>query len=95
MITAFIFVEAERGQVTGLAQALADLPGISEVYSVSGRLDLVAIARVVEADDLAHLVTEKLAVLTGIVRTETLLAFRAYSRHDLDSLFDVGLTGSR
>ncbi|WP_372718239.1 Lrp/AsnC family transcriptional regulator [Immundisolibacter sp.] len=95
MITAFIFVEAERGQVTGLAQALADLPGISEVYSVSGRLDLVAIARVVEADDLAHLVTEKLAVLPGIVRTETLLAFRAYSRHDLDSLFEVGLTGSQ
>ncbi len=95
MITAFIFVEAERGQVTGLAQALADLPGISEVYSVSGRLDLVAIARVVEADDLAHLVTEKLALLPGIVRTETLLAFRAYSRHDLDSLFEVGLTGSQ
>ncbi len=95
MMTAFIFVEAERGQVTGLAQALADLPGISEVYSVSGRLDLVAIARVVEADDLAHLVTEKLALLPGIVRTETLLAFRAYSRHDLDSLFEVGLTNSR
>ena len=94
MITAFIFIEAERGQVTQLAQALADLPGVSEVYSVSGRLDLVAIARVLEADDLAQLVTEKLATLPGIVRTETLLAFRAYSRHDLDSLFEVGLRDS-
>lgn len=91
MITAFILIEAERGQVTQLAQTLAGLPGVAEVYSVSGRLDLVAIARVAEADDLAQLVTEKLAGLPGIVRTETLLAFRAYSRHDLDSLFDVGL----
>lgn len=93
MITAFVLIEAQRGQVSVLAQALADLPGIAEVYSVSGPHDLVAIVRVAAADDLAALVTDKLAGLSGIVRTETMLAFRAYSRHDLDSLFDVGLRG--
>ncbi len=91
MITAFVLIDAERGQVGALAQRLAELPGVAEVYSVSGRHDLVAIARVAEADDLSALVTDKLAALPGIARTETLLAFRAYSRHDLDSLFDVGL----
>ena len=91
MITAFVLIDAQRGQVGALAQRLAELPGVAEVYSVSGRHDLVAIARVAEADDLSALVTDKLAALPGIARTETLLAFRAYSRHDLDSLFDVGL----
>jgi DNA-binding Lrp family transcriptional regulator len=91
MITAFVMIEALRGQVNRLAQALAELPGMAEVYSVSGRHDLVAIARVASAEDLSTLVTERLATLPGIQRTETLLAFRAYSRHDLDSLFDVGL----
>ncbi len=93
MITAFVLIEVQRGQVSVLAQTLADLPGIAEVYSVSGPHDLVAIVRVAAADDLAALVTDKLAGLSGIVRTETMLAFRAYSRHDLDSLFDVGLGG--
>lgn len=91
MITAFVLIRAERGQVSALAQVLAELPGVAEVYSVSGQHDLVAIARVAAPDDLSVLVTERLAVLRGIVSTETLLAFRAYSRHDLDSLFDVGL----
>lgn len=90
MITAFVLIEAERGQVSHLAQTLAGLSGVAEVYSVSGRHDLVAIARVAAPDDLSVLVTDKLAALPGIVHTETLLAFRAYSRHDLDSLFDVG-----
>ena len=94
MITAFVLIRAERGQVNALAQTLAELPGVAEVYSVSGPHDLVAIARVARPDDLSALVTERLAVLKGIVSTETLLAFRAYSRHDLDSLFDVGLGAS-
>lgn len=94
MITAFVLIRAERGQVAALAQTLAELPGVAEVYSVSGPHDLVAIARVARPDDLAALVTERLAVLKGIVSTETMLAFRAYSRHDLDSLFDVGLGAS-
>lgn len=91
MITAFVLIQAARGQVNTLAQTLADLPGVAEVYSVSGQHDLVAIARVASADDLSVLVTDRLAGLPGIVSTQTLLAFRAYSRHDLESLFEVGL----
>jgi DNA-binding Lrp family transcriptional regulator len=91
MITAFVLIQAARGQVGALAQTLADLPGVAEVYSVSGPHDLVAIARVASADDLSILVTDRLAGLSGIVSTQTLLAFRAYSRHDLESLFEVGL----
>ncbi len=91
MITAFVLIQAARGQVGALAQTLADLPGVAEVYSVSGPHDLVAIARVASADDLSVLVTDRLAGLSGIVSTQTLLAFRAYSRHDLESLFEVGL----
>lgn len=91
MITAFVLIQAARGQVGALAQALADLPGVAEVYSVSGQHDLVAIARVASADDLSILVTDRLAAVSGIVSTQTLLAFRAYSRHDLESLFEVGL----
>ncbi|MEA3219240.1 Lrp/AsnC ligand binding domain-containing protein [Immundisolibacter sp.] len=91
MITAFVLIQAARGQVGALAQALADLPGVAEVYSVSGPHDLVAIARVASADDLSILVTDRLAAVSGIVSTQTLLAFRAYSRHDLESLFEVGL----
>jgi len=91
MITAFVLIQAARGQVNTLAQTLADLPGVAEVYSVSGQHDLVAIARVASPDDLSILVTDRLAGLPGIVSTQTLLAFRAYSRHDLESLFEVGL----
>lgn len=91
MITAFVLIQAARGQVNTLAQTLADLPGVAEVYSVSGQHDLVAIARVASPDDLSVLVTDRLAGLSGIVSTQTLLAFRAYSRHDLESLFEVGL----
>ena len=91
MITAFVLIQAARGQVGALAQTLADLPGVAEVYSVSGPHDLVAIARVASPDDLSILVTDRLAGLSGIVSTQTLLAFRAYSRHDLESLFEVGL----
>ena len=91
MITAFVLIQASRGQVNTLAQTLADLPGVAEVYSVSGQHDLVAIARVASPGDLSVLVTDRLAGLSGIVSTQTLLAFRAYSRHDLESLFEVGL----
>lgn len=91
MITAFVLIQTSRGQVNTLAQTLADLPGVAEVYSVSGQHDLVAIARVASPDDLSVLVTDRLAGLSGIVSTQTLLAFRAYSRHDLESLFEVGL----
>lgn len=90
MVTAVILMQVERSRINAVAQALSDIPGISEVYSVSGRYDLVALARVATNEDLADLATTHLAV-PGIVMTETLLAFRTYSRHDLEGMFGVGM----
>lgn len=90
MITAFVMLTVEPGHVKPLAEQLIDIPGIAEVYSVAGPFDLVAIVRVKHHDDLADLVTDKLAGLEGIERTETLTAFRAYSKRDLGLMWDVG-----
>lgn len=91
MVTAIILLNVSRGRVNELAGKVADLSGISEVYSVGGRYDLVAIARTGTNEELAELVTNHLATLDGIQSTETLIAFRSYSRHDLESMFSIGL----
>lgn len=91
MVNAIILLKIARGRVNVLAEQLAEFSEISEVYSVAGPYDLVAVVRVAHSDDLAQLVTEKMASLDGITHSETMLAFRAYSRHDLDGLFAVGM----
>jgi len=91
MVTSIILLRAKRGQVKALAEDLAARDGISEVYSVSGNYDLVAIARVDDNDALADLVTNELASIDSITHTETMLAFRAFSRHDLQSMFSIGM----
>ena len=91
MVTAIILINADRHHIGDLAQNLADLPGISEVYSVSGRYDLVAVVRVNSNDDLATLVTHEMVNLEGITHTESMLSFRAFSRHDLDEMFSIGM----
>ncbi len=78
------------GRVKPLADRLLEVPGIAEVYSVAGPYDLVAIARVRRHEDLADLVTLHLASLEGVVRTETLVAFRAFSKRDLGLMWDIG-----
>jgi DNA-binding Lrp family transcriptional regulator len=90
MVTSIVLMNLERGVVSDVAQALAALPGISEVYSVGGRYDLAALIRVKTNEDLAELVTGQIGTIKGIARTETLIAFRTYSRHDLDAMFSVG-----
>jgi DNA-binding Lrp family transcriptional regulator len=90
VITAFILLTAQPGRVQPLADGLLEVPGIAEVYSVAGPFDLVAIARVRRHEDLAALVTEHVAGLEGIVRTESLIAFRAYSKRDLGLMWDLG-----
>ena len=87
MVTAIILLHAERTRINEVAEQLAAMEEISEVYSVSGKYDLVAIVRVTANDDLANLVTKKLVKIDHITSTETMLAFRAYSRHDLESMF--------
>ena len=93
MVTAIILIHTEPGTVKDAAEALSRLPGISEVYSVAGEWDLVAVARVHRNEELADLVTTGLAKVDGIASTETLIAFRAYSRHDLDRIFSIGMDG--
>ncbi|HNS90407.1 MAG TPA: Lrp/AsnC ligand binding domain-containing protein [Deltaproteobacteria bacterium] len=90
MVTAIILLNVARERVNEIAEKLADMPGMSEIFSVSGRFDLIAIARVGSTDDLADLVTNKMLKVPGITGSETMLAFRAYSRHDLEGMFSVG-----
>jgi len=90
MITAFVLLTIAPGRVKPLAEKLLDVPGVAEVYSVAGPFDLIAVVRVKRHEDLADLVTTHVAGLDGIVRTETLIAFRAYSKRDLDAMWDLG-----
>jgi DNA-binding Lrp family transcriptional regulator len=91
MVTSIILINAERSQINEVAEQLAAMDGISEVYSVSGNYDLVVIARVPSNDDLANLVTKKMVSIDSILKSETMLAFKAFSRHDLEAIFAVGM----
>jgi DNA-binding Lrp family transcriptional regulator len=90
MVAAIVLIDCERGRIQPVAEALAAIDGVAEVYSVAGRHDLVAIVRVADNDAMAALVTSGLLTVDGISRTETLTAFRAYSQHDLEAMFDFG-----
>jgi len=90
MVTAIVLLKVERDRINAVAEKLAGMPAISEVYSVGGRFDLVAIVRVKENEGLADLVTRQMIGLEGIRDTETMVAFRAYSRHDLEAAFSLG-----
>lgn len=89
MVTSIILINAERTQINDVAEQLAEIESISEVYSVSGKYDLVSIVRVKSNDELSDLVTNQLKTVAGITHTETMLAFQAYSRHDLDAMFSI------
>ena len=91
MVSALVLIECAKGSINETAEALADMKGITEVYSVAGRVDLVAIIRVPNNDDLAQIVTNRLLSIPGIVNTETLIAFRVFSRHDLEQMFSIGI----
>jgi DNA-binding Lrp family transcriptional regulator len=91
MVTAFVMVNAVPNRTAALAETLADLPDVAEVYSVAGDFDLVAVVRVRQHEELADVVTKHIAALDGIVSTHTLIAFRAYSRRDLDAMWSIGV----
>jgi len=91
MITAIVLINAEVGKVPELAERLLEIPQVSEVYSVTGEYDLVALVRVARHEQLAQLVPGTIDGLPGISRTYTLIAFEAFSRHDLESMWSVGL----
>ena len=91
MVTAIVLIETQHGHTNDVAEALAAFPEISEVYSVGGSYDIVALVRVKRNEDIATMVTERMVQVAGIARTETMIAFKTYSRHDLESVFSLGL----
>jgi len=91
MVTAIVLMNVERSRINETAGQLAEMDGISEVYSVSGDYDLVAVLRVRNNEELADLVTNHMLKNEAILRTETMLAFKAYSRHDLEAMFSIGM----
>jgi DNA-binding Lrp family transcriptional regulator len=94
MTHAVVLVRAERSALSDLGGRLAELDGVTEVYSVTGEWDFVAILRVRAPEDLARVVTERLAAVEGIDRTYTMVAFEAFSRHDLEAMFSIGESGA-
>jgi len=90
MVTAIVFVKAEVAKIPKVAEAIAALPGVSEVYSVTGAIDLIVIVRVSSHDQVAEVVADRLNKVTGVLSTETHIAFRAYSQHDLEAAFSLG-----
>ena len=90
MVTAIVLINTAQGCTADVAQALIDLPGITEAYSIAGSYDLVAIARVLDHERLADLVAGRVQKVPGIKATNTLIAFRAYSRRDLEAMWDIG-----
>lgn len=91
MITAVVMISAATDSIGEVATALADLDGVSEVYSVAGHVDLIAIVRVRRFDDVADVIAGHINKVPGVLDTETHIAFRAYSRHDLDATFALGV----
>ena len=91
MITTIVLVKAEPRLIPQAAMKLAGIEGVTEVYSVSGEWDLIAIVKVAEFEQIAHVVTEEFPRVPGLVRTTTLTAFRAYSRKDLEQAWDIGV----
>ncbi|HEX9969356.1 MAG TPA: Lrp/AsnC ligand binding domain-containing protein [Acidimicrobiales bacterium] len=90
MLSAFVLIDAEPARIADLAQELTEVDGVAEVYSVAGGPDLVAVVRVRRQEELAEVVTRGIASLDGILATNTLVAFKAYSRHDLEAMWDLG-----
>jgi len=91
MVNALVLLRVKTDRINEVAQQLVDLDGVSEVYSVAGQYDLVAVLRASSNDRIASLVTEHILKADGLISSETLIAFRAFSRHDLERMFAVGL----
>lgn len=91
MITAIVFVQADTSRIPEVADQIASLEGVSEVYSVTGQIDLIALVRVRRHEEVSAVVADRLNKVPGVIDTETHIAFRAYSQMDLESAFSLGL----
>lgn len=92
MLTAFVMVDAEPNKIAEVAQAIANLPNVAEVYSVTGDNDIIAVVRLGDYEQLANVVPEGLSRVPGVLRTNTVLAFRRFSSKDLEAAWDIGVS---
>ena len=90
MLSAFVLLRVEPRRIADLATELADVDGVAEVYSTAGEADIVAVVRVRHHDELAEVVTRRIVQLEGILDTRTLIAYQAFSRHDLEAMWSLG-----
>jgi DNA-binding Lrp family transcriptional regulator len=91
VITAIVLIDCANDSIAEVAETLASLDGVSEVYSVAGGVDLIAIVRVREFDQIAEVIAGGISKVPGVINTDTHIAFRAYSQHDLEEAFSIGL----
>jgi DNA-binding Lrp family transcriptional regulator len=92
VITAIVLIDCATDSIPEVAETLANLPGVSEVYSVAGGVDLIAMVRVREFDEIAEVIAGGISKMPGVINTDTHIAFRAYSQHDLEEAFSIGFT---
>jgi DNA-binding Lrp family transcriptional regulator len=92
MVNAVVLIQCEIDGIPEAAETIAGIDGVTEVYSVAGEYDLVAIIRVMQHDDLARVIPGGISKVDGVARTETLIAFQVYSKHDLEALFNIGFS---
>lgn len=90
MITAIVFIQADVAHLNEIAEKIADIPGVSEVYSVTGELDLLAMVRVRTHEDISAVVADQLNRVEGVLSTQTQIAFQTFSQHDLEEAFSIG-----
>jgi len=90
VITAIVFIQVEVSQINETAETIAEIDGVSEVYSVTGDLDLIALVRVREHEDVARVIAGKVNKVAGVLSTQTQIAFQTFSRHDLEAAFSIG-----
>ncbi|NCT90029.1 Lrp/AsnC family transcriptional regulator [Cellulomonas sp. APG4] len=93
MITAIVLIDADPARIPEICAEVAEVRGVSEVYSVTGEVDIIATVRVREHDQLADVIADSISKVEGVLRTQTYIAFRAYSSEDLEEAFDLGLEG--
>jgi DNA-binding Lrp family transcriptional regulator len=92
MLTAFVMIQVEPEQIANVAQTIANLPNVAEVYSVTGDFDILVILHLAEYEQLAEAVPDRLSKIAGITRTNTVLAFRRFSSKDLEAAWDIGVS---
>ncbi|WP_171170649.1 Lrp/AsnC family transcriptional regulator [Streptomyces sp. I05A-00742] len=91
MITSIVLIKTDVDRIPEIAERIAALEGVSEVFSVTGAYDLIAMVRVARHDDLAEVIPGRISKVPGVASTETHIAFRTYSQHDLEAAFAIGL----